>query len=249
MSGIPPRARRAALLRSFAVQGSWNYETMLGTGFALMLAPLLRAVYRDDPAGLRRALERHSSLFNCHPYLAALAAGAVARLEADRVDPALIERFKSAMRASLGSLGDQLVWQSWRPACAVVGIALLLLGFPWWAAVAAFLVPYNALNFRIRGWGLETGITAGLDVARAVREAPIALWARRATQAGAIVGGVACAAAFRGVDDLPSTALVALVALPLGLWLGAATRRVVWAALSAAWVAGLAYSITTAPIG
>lgn len=246
MSPLPGRARRAALLRSFAIQGSFNFETLIGTGFAFTLTPLLRVVYRDDPAGLRRSLERHSALFNSHPYLATLAVGAVARLEADRVDPALIERFKAGLRASLGAIGDQLVWKAWRPAAAMLGVAMLLLGLPWWAAAAGFLAAHNALHLHLRRWGLRVGLASGLDVARAVREAPFPAWGRHAAQAGAVLGGIACAAAFRGVGDVRVAAVVALLALPLGLHLGGFTRRAVWAALSALWLAGLAYGVTTA---
>src|SRR5690606_32454688 len=66
----------------FAIQGSWNYRTLIGTGFAFALLPLLRSRYRGDPARLRESLERHASLFNSHPYLAPVALGAVAQLEA-----------------------------------------------------------------------------------------------------------------------------------------------------------------------
>ena len=39
----------AAWSRTFAVQGSWNYTTMVGTGVAYALLPLLRRIYAGDP--------------------------------------------------------------------------------------------------------------------------------------------------------------------------------------------------------
>ena len=144
----------AVLLRSFAVQGSWNYETLIGTGFAFSLLPVLRKLYAGDEEALRAAIARHNSLFNSHPYLATIAMGAVARLEADGADPKTIDRFKIAMRGSLGSMGDQLVWCAWRPASALLGVLLLLAGATWWVAIAAFLVVYNAMHLGLRAWGL-----------------------------------------------------------------------------------------------
>ena len=98
MTPLPRSVRRAMLLRSFAVQGSWNYQTLIGTGLAFVLAPALRHVYGADPGRLRDAVGRHAELFNAHPYLAGLAAGALARLEADGVPPETIGRFKNAIR-------------------------------------------------------------------------------------------------------------------------------------------------------
>ena len=42
------------LLRAFAVQGSWNYETLLGTGFGFVILPALRRLHAD-PAVLQDA--------------------------------------------------------------------------------------------------------------------------------------------------------------------------------------------------
>ena len=35
--------------RTFAVQGSWNYRTMIGGGMAFAMLPLLRRIYAGDP--------------------------------------------------------------------------------------------------------------------------------------------------------------------------------------------------------
>ena len=74
-------AHVSGFLRAFLIQGSWNYRTMLGGGFAFAILPVLRVVYRGDPAGFEEALQRHSEHFNAHPYLASVALGAVARME------------------------------------------------------------------------------------------------------------------------------------------------------------------------
>ncbi len=104
MSTLSRRTRLALFLRSFSVQGSWNYQTLIGTGFAFLLLPALRRVYRGEEEALREAVARHSELFNSHPYLVTVAAGAVARLEEERTPPEVIRRFKSALRGCLGSL-------------------------------------------------------------------------------------------------------------------------------------------------
>ena len=109
-------------LRSFAIQGSWNYRSLIGSGFAYALLPVLRVLYREDPAKLHAAVRRHSELFNSHPYLAPLALGAVAVLEQTE-PPEVVTRFKAAVRGSLGTLGDRLVWSGWRPLVALIALA------------------------------------------------------------------------------------------------------------------------------
>ncbi len=223
-------------MRSFAVQGSWNYETLIGTGFAFTLLPALRLVYDGDREGLRAAMERHAGVFNSHPYLATLAVGAVSRLEADRVDPQLVERFKSAMRGSLGSLGDQLVWGAWRPASVLVALVLMLAGAAWWVALGTFLLLYNALHLGLRAWGLRVGWEAGLDVGKVLREAPLQGITRRAADAGAVLCGVAVVLPAAPLAPDPIRIVPIVAAIGLGLWLGLATRRVMAAVVGLSWL-------------
>lgn len=229
------------LLRSFAVQGSWNYQTLIGTGMAYVLAPALRHLYGADPERLRAAVARHTELFNAHPYLATVAAGAVARLEADGAPPETIARFKAAVRGSLGSIGDRLVWLMWRPACALLMVALLLAGVSWWIAVAAFLVSYNALHLWLRTWGLQVGLRDGVGVGRALREAPFERLGERAADAGAVLGGFAAVLAlgWGGVQVSWTYALVGAAALAAGIALGPRVRWVAALGLTALLVAGV----------
>lgn len=246
---LPPRVRRALLLRSFLVQGSWNYHTLIGTGFAFMLLPALRSTFRGDEQALRAAVARHSAVFNSHPYLAGIAAGAVARLEADGADPAIIGRFKDALRSSLGALGDQVVWSAWRPASALLALALLLAGVPWWIAVGAFLVSYNALHLWMRVWALDLGIHAASAVGQALRAAPLQRWGQRATDGGAVLAGFCAALALGRAGADPIGLLLGAVALGLGLLLGARLRIVVSLLLGLCWFLGLLMGALRGTVG
>src|SRR5436305_11786542 len=102
---IPFRVRLAMFVRLLALQGSWNYETLLGTGIGFVMEPALRLL----PGGVRgeayrAALARESRYFNAHPYLAGVAVGALTRAELDGVDPTRIERFRTALAGPLGSV-------------------------------------------------------------------------------------------------------------------------------------------------
>ena len=65
---LSSRTQAAIFTRLFAVQGSWNYETMLGTGVGFCVEPALREL----PGGsggeaFREALARETGYFNAHP--------------------------------------------------------------------------------------------------------------------------------------------------------------------------------------
>ena len=160
----------SAWWRSFAVQGSWNYRTMLGGGMAFTMLPLLRRIHAGDPVRLSESVARHQSAFNSHPYLAGLAAGALARAELDGESSASIERFRTALRGPLGTVGDRLIWAAWRPVCLLSAIAAFGLGVdPLWS-VALFLLTFNAGHIAIRVWGFRSGWREGLGVGKALHE-------------------------------------------------------------------------------
>lgn len=190
------------IVRSFAVQGSWNYETLTGTGFGFVILPELRRLY-TDPAELEAAVRRHERTFNTHPYLAPLALGAVIRMEEEGEDPVVIDRFKAALRSTLGTLGDQLIWAGWRPLCILAALVLLLLGLPWWAAVGAFLILYNIGHVALMVWGLHVGLTEGRGVAERLRGSVIRRTQPRLMVVGSFMAGVALAlVVLRGIPTL-----------------------------------------------
>jgi mannose/fructose/N-acetylgalactosamine-specific phosphotransferase system component IID len=153
-------------LRLFAVQGSWNYEILIGNGVAFCMEPALRLL----PGGrggsaYTEALSRHARYFNAHPYFAGVAVGSLARAELDGVQPALIDRFRTALGGPLGSVGDRLVWASWLPLCSLVALGAFGFDARPFSVVAIFLVLYNFGHLSLRAWGLRVGFDKGLRVA------------------------------------------------------------------------------------
>jgi mannose PTS system EIID component len=166
---LPLGTRLSMMLRMLAIQGSWNYEILMGNGIGFCIEPALRLL----PEGIhspefKAALARQSRYFNAHPYLASVAVGALARAELDREDPDRIERFRTALCGPLGSVGDRLVWAGWLPFCSLAALALFGLGAGPVAVVVTFLALYNAGHLAIRAWGLHVGWKYGLTVASAL---------------------------------------------------------------------------------
>lgn len=197
---LPWHTRTAMLVRLLAVQGVWNYETMLGNGIAFSLEPALRLLPggRNGQA-YRAAMARHSGYFNAHPYLASVAVGAIARAELSGVDAAQIERFRSAAPGPLGSVGDRLIWAGWLPLCSSLGLLAFGLGASPWGVVLLFLGAYNLGHLALRIWGLHAGWRDGLRVAQSLGNPILRQGPAHVARATAFVAGVALPVAAQGI--------------------------------------------------
>jgi mannose PTS system EIID component len=245
MSTLPRAVIWRMFLRSFAIQGSWNYRTLQGSGFAFALMPVLRWVYAADEARLQDAVLRHTTLFNAHPYFAGVVLGAVARMEADGEDPELIERFKTALRGSLGTLGDRIIWAGWRPACVLLALVVLLVTASAAAAVVTFLLVYNTGHFALRWWALRIGVREGRRVGERLRRTPLLHWHDTVVPVAALMLGAALPLIIAGglsgdrIDTL--WLMVPTAAALIGWRLGPAARIPAIALLAVAAVAGLLF--------
>ena len=166
---LPIMTRVAIFFRLLAVQGAWNYETLVGNGIGFAVEPALRRLPggRDGEA-YRAALARQSQYFNAHPYLTSVAVGALARAELEGAPPERIERFRTALCGPLGALGDRLVWATFLPLCSFAALVVFGIGGSPLATVLTFLVLYNVGHIGLRIWGLQAGWRMGLNVAQSL---------------------------------------------------------------------------------
>lgn len=228
MSALPLRVRVASLLRSFMIQGSWNYRTMVGGGFAFALLPVLRHLFAPGTPEHEAALRRHVEHFNAHPYLSALALGAVARLEADGEDPEVIRRFKMALRGPLGGVGDRLVWAALLPTTILLALLAAALGSSIALSLLLFLGLYNGGHLALRIWGYGVGLREGSRVAERLRDARLGRRAEMVAGVGALLlGALTGIVATRGVGAVPTGAFWTVLG-GLGLAVGLLTGRRAW---------------------
>lgn len=231
MTRLPLGVKLAVIARSLLVQGSWNYRTMIGTGMAFALLPLLRHRYAD-PDEVDGALELHASAFNAHPYLATLALGSLARLEHDRTERPVVRRFRTAVGGPLGALGDRVVWATWLPMTALLGLVAFALGVPAAGAVALFVLSYNAGHLGLRWWGFYAGLAEGTQVAVRLRTSGLARKARVADRLLVLLAGFLAGWLLAGrgpaeglASASPAWALAGLGAVGIGVLAGARAWR------------------------
>lgn len=149
--------------------------------------------------------------FNTHPYLAGVALGAVVRARADgRLAPEGEARFRAALRAPLGAMGDALVWAGWVPFLALAALGAMVLGASPLPVVAGFLLAHNLLHLALRRWGVQTGLRHGVQVGAALGASPLRPAGDRFRQGVVVMAGfVAALAAVRGslhlAEGIPAT--------------------------------------------
>lgn len=231
MAKLKQRLGLGMLLRSFAVQGSWNYRTMQGAGIGFALIPVLRRLHGGDRDALAESIGRHTGFFNAHPYLCTVAIAALARMETERADVEQIERFKRALVSPLGSLGDRLVWARWRPLCLLLAILIYLAGASWWVASGVFLALYNAMHLGLRAWGVRLGWREGRRVGRALMGSPLRRLPDRLTIPLAVVSGALLpliavnVSGESGIGPVPAIG-IAITLAALGAWRPAVAGRI-----------------------
>lgn len=215
---LPARTWAAIFLRMLAIQAAWNYETLVGSGIGFCVEPALRRLPGGEGGdAYRRALARQSQYFNAHPYLCAVAVGALARAELDGIDPAKIERFRTALCGPLGSVGDRLVWAAWLPFCALLSLLVFGAGGGAAATVFSFLITYNVGHFALRIWGMNVGWRDGMRVANALANPVLRQGPWQIGRAAALIAGAALplvVARVAGADRLQ--AAVVLLAVVVG---------------------------------
>lgn len=200
--------------RLFSVQGGFNYEVMIGNGIAYAAEPAFRLL----PGGrggdaYRTAMARHCRYFNAHPYLAALAVGALVRAELDGEDPTRIERFRTACCGPLGASGDRLVWASWLPFCSALAMLAFGLGLSAAGVVGVFVGTFNVGHVALRVWGLRAGYREGLKVAAALGSPVLRQGPLHVAHGAALLAGAALPLVLQRVGSQEHSALMVEVAV------------------------------------
>ena len=121
-------------LRSFLLQGFWNYAQMQNIGVLFIMLPALKRIYKNDKEGFRRALSRNMEAFNSQPVMSAYSIGAMVQQEQkiaaapplarpDEEREFRIIRVSTANTAA--SIGDRLFWGTLKPLSLTLCLVVL----------------------------------------------------------------------------------------------------------------------------
>ena len=135
----------------FGLQWGWNYEKMQGLGYAWVIMPSLKRIYKDDPEGMKQALKMQLSYFNTTPAMSHLIVGADMALEEEFGIEAenAVAGLKTGLMGPFAGVGDTLFIAIYRAIVfsiasymALEGNALGLL-IPIIACIAVMAVRYK----------------------------------------------------------------------------------------------------------
>lgn len=150
---------------SLGMEFSWNYERQMNLPFAMMMNPILKKIYKDDPEKYKEAVIRHLEFFNITPQLAPFVGGVVASMEEahakGEVDSKAISSVKTALMGPLSGIGDSIFLGSIRVIALGVGLSLAMQGNIL-GPILYFLI-YNIPAFFIRFYGARKGYELGFN--------------------------------------------------------------------------------------
>ena len=131
---LTKKDRISVWIRSFFLQGSWNYERMQNGGWAFAMIPAIKRLYKTKEEQ-SAALKRHLEFFNTHPYVASPILGVTLALEEERanggdVDADAIRNLKTALMGPLAGIGDTVTQSLVKVILLGVGIDMAKNGNP-----------------------------------------------------------------------------------------------------------------------
>ena len=105
---LSKKALSSAITRhNFALQYTWNYETMQGDGFAYSMIPVFRELY-DNEDEICEHLQRHMVFYNCHTTGSVPVFAADVALE-EQYQCETGDSLKVALMGPLAGIGDTLI--------------------------------------------------------------------------------------------------------------------------------------------
>ncbi|AOR24896.1 PTS system mannose/fructose/sorbose family transporter subunit IID [Clostridium taeniosporum] len=160
---LTKKDRISVWLRSFFLQGSWNYERMQNGGWAFAMIPAIKKLYKtkEDRAA---ALERHLEFFNTHPYVASPVIGVTLALEEERangvpIDDVTIQGVKVGMMGPLAGVGDPVFWFTVRPILGALAASLAMTGNILGPII--FFLAWNIIRMGFMWYTQEFGFKTG----------------------------------------------------------------------------------------
>ena len=144
-----------------------SFERYQANGVVTTMFPILKKLYKEDPAGMKEAMERTSELFNAEDMTGALPIGIAISMEEQKaggapIEGELITETKAALFPPMAALGDTLNWATIVPIVLALMCPYAMTG-AWWHGVVAVLICMvlcNSEAFFLMRFGYNVGTKA-----------------------------------------------------------------------------------------
>ena len=149
-------------MRAYYIQNGFNYGNYQGLGYANMLFPALKKMYKGDDDALQAALQDNIEFYNTNlhfvPFITSLH---LAMLEND-ANPTDIRQIKMALMGPLAGVGDSLSQFILAPLLGTIGASLAFEGQM--SGVFVYLLGMNITLFIIKYLSALLGYNVGTKV-------------------------------------------------------------------------------------
>ena len=154
-------------LRSYFLQNGFNYGNYQGLGYANMLYPTLRKMYKDDDDALQAALKDNIEFFNSNIHFTPFITSLHLVMLQNKTPGAEIRNIKMALMGPLAGIGDSLSQFCLAPLFGTIGASLaadgLMLGpLFFWLGMNITLLIIKLLTGNL-GFKLGTSVVSTLS--------------------------------------------------------------------------------------
>lgn len=154
-------------LRAYFLQNGFNYGNYQGLGYANMLYPALRKMYKDDDDQLQAALKENIEFFNTNLHFVPFITSLHLVMLENQTPAKEIRSIKMALMGPLAGIGDSLAQFCLAPLFATIGASLaqdgMIMGpVLFFAAMNLILLAVKVLT-GLWGYKLGTNIIASLS--------------------------------------------------------------------------------------
>ena len=111
-------------LRAYFLQNGFNYGNYQGLGYANILYPALKKIYKDDEKGLQEALSSNVEFFNSNPHFLPFITSMQLVMLDNGSKPEDARSIKLALMGPLAGIGDSLAQFCLAPLLATIGSSL-----------------------------------------------------------------------------------------------------------------------------
>lgn len=172
---------RMSLLKSWFTwicfgQIAYNYERMMGLGFAHSMIPVLEKLYGNDQEKLSESLSRHMAFYNTENTWGAVILGIVISLEEEKaatgeIDGEVISSLKTALMGPVAGIGDSITQALVKVILLAIAVDFSLKGNP--VGVIIFVVGFSTyalvFSYIMFNSGYNLGRNAVMDLLRGGR--------------------------------------------------------------------------------
>lgn len=95
-------------LRAYLLQNGFNYSNFQGVGYANVLYPGLKKIYKEDEAKFAQALEENVEFFNSNPHFVPFITNIQLTMLENNVDATDVRNMKLALMGPLAGIGDSI---------------------------------------------------------------------------------------------------------------------------------------------